>query len=118
MPFVLAKKEQFKYAVRVKQPDDKGGLGIFEFTGVFKWLSQTEIQELLARGVPRDRSLLNKVWIGWEGVKTKVKRESVEVEEDLPVTETNREALLAEQGVEAALINAWLDAVVFGPAKN
>jgi hypothetical protein len=115
--FVLSKKETFRYLVKVRQARDSGKLEEFEFTAEFRRLDQAKVRELLAKGLA-DRKLLDEVWVGWSGVKTLVSRDGVEVEEEMPVTPTNREALLLEPGVEIALARAWLDAVVIGPAKN
>ena len=117
MPFVLSKKPTFRYAVRVKQARESGRLEIFEFMGEFKRLDQPAIREQM-KTLKSDRDLLDAVWVGWSGVKCLVERDGVQVEEDMPVTPQNREALLAEPGVEAALVNAWMEAAVLGPAKN
>jgi hypothetical protein len=119
MAFVLSKKPTFKYAVKVKQARDSGKLEVFEFQREFKRLEQPRIRELAVKPPP-DRALLDEVWVGWAGVKALVKQgeDGPEVEQDLPVTPENRELLLREPGVEAALVNAWLDAAIYGPAKN
>ncbi len=117
MPFVLSKKKSFKYAVRVKQARESGRLEVFEFLGEFKRLDQPAIRALVTAG-KKDSEILEEVWLGWSGIKAPVEREGVEVEEELPVTPANRAMLLAEPGVEAALVHAWMEAAVLGPTKN
>jgi hypothetical protein len=117
MPFVLSNKPSFKYTVKVKRPGDGGALEEFEFLGEYKRLPQPEIDELIKRP-PADAVLVERVFLGWSGVKTMVKVEGLDVEQDLQVTPDNRVALLAEPGARAAIVRAYLDAVLFGPAKN
>lgn len=119
MPFQLSKKETFLYPVKVKVPaDNGGGLEVRVFTGEFKRLKKDRILELYQQRGQNDRKLLDEVWVGWKDVQATVSRDGVDVQEDLPVTPANREILLAEPGVEWALVNAWLDACIVGPSKN
>ena len=112
MPFVLSNKPTYRFKVVVKRPNDEsGGWDAFEFLGEFKRLAQTEIDALFKEKLPEDLPLLERVWIGWSGVKT---AEGTELE----VNASNRTLLLAEPGVRTALLRAWLESAVTGPAKN
>lgn len=115
--FVLSKSPTFKYEVSVKQARESGKLESFAFTAEFRRFNQEEIRQISAEA-GNDRALLDKVWVGWSGVQTLVDEGGVQVAKELPVTAENREALLREPGVEVALVRAWLEATVFGPAKN
>jgi hypothetical protein len=117
MALVLSTRPTFKYKVKVKQPNDKGDLVAIEFLGEFTRLQQPEVDELL-KSPPGDQGIIDRVFVAWSGVKTIVKVEDKDVEQDLIVTDDNRAALLAEPGVRAAIVRAYLDAVLFGPAKN
>ncbi len=117
MALVLSTKPTFKYKVKVKQPGEAGDLVILEFLGEFNRLPQPEIDALMQKQ-QQDAELVDRVFVGWSGVKTMVKQDDKDVEQDLAVTDDNRKALLAEPGVRSAIVRAFLDAMVFGPAKN
>ncbi len=111
MPFVLSDKSTFKFKVTVRRPSEAGGWEAFEFLGEFKRLPQPEIDALFSGELPGDQALLERVFVGWSGVKTP---EGATLE----VNDVNRTALLAEPGVRAALVKAWIEVAVTGPAKN
>ena len=122
--FVLSKKSTFHYLVKVRQPRESGKIEEFEFQGVFNRLPQDEIRKLM-EAPPPDRERLDKVWVGWvkgpTGIKTMAKNGDgpEEIQVDLEDTEANRLLLLdKEPGFEAGVVKAWMEAAVFGPAKN
>lgn len=112
MPFVLSSKPSYWFKVTVKRPnDEKGNWDSFDFMGEFKRRSAPEIQEMVKKGLPADAELLGTEFIGWRDIKQP--DGSV-----LEVNDSNRTALLAEPFVESAIVRAWLESAVMGPAKN
>ena len=112
MPFVLSNKATHRFKVVVKRPNDATGTwDTFEFLGEFKRLSQPEIDALFGGKLPGDSEVIERYFVGWDGVK---QPDGAALE----VNEGNQAALLAEPGVRASIVKAFLESTVFGPAKN
>jgi len=114
MPFQLSNKPTFKYKVKVKQARDAGKLEEFEFTAEYKRLDQAAIKDVLALTSEQIfRKITEELWVGWVVGEIKALDGS-----NLEPSAEGRAAMLLEPGVPQALMNGWMDAVFFGPAKN
>ncbi len=110
--FVLSNKPTYWFEVTVSRPnDEKGTWDTFKFLGEFKRRSQPEVQEMFAKGAPSDALIVENEFIGWKDIKQPDGSA-------LEVNAANRTALLAEIGVQTAIVRAWLESSVTGPAKN
>lgn len=110
--FVLSNKTTYRFAVTVRRPNDATGKWeAFEFIAEFKRRSRPEIEAMIEKGLPKDAELVASEFLGWSDVK----------QPDgslLEVNDANRTALLAEPGVQASIVRAWLESAITGPAKN
>ena len=114
MPFTLTSKPTYRFKVTIRRPagDGSGGWDSFEFLAEFRHLPQPDIDALFASPPEGgDRGVLDRVLVGWSGVKQPDGT-------DLPADDVGRTALLAEPGVQRALVAAWIESVARGPAKN
>jgi hypothetical protein len=110
--FVLSGKPTYRFRVEVKRPNDATGKWeTFDFIAEFKRRSRPELEEMIRKGLPGDAEVVASEFVGWSGVKQPDGT-------DLEVTDANRTVLLAEPMVQAAIVRAWLESAVTGPAKN
>lgn len=101
--FQLAKDPTFTFPVIVHIPTASGGFTKHKFTGKFKHVPHTNIQELVD-GVTDETSFLEEVFVGWDGVKD-------EDGEDLTFSEAARQKLLAISYVRTAVSKAYFDSL-------
>lgn len=112
MPFKLSDKPTFRFRVEVKRPDESTGRwAAFDFVGEFRTRSRPEIEAMIKQGLGSDAELLATEFVGWAGVADADGK-------PLEVNDVNRTALLAAPGVQNAIVKAWLEASITGPAKN
>jgi|CXWL01.1.fsa_nt_gi hypothetical protein len=109
--FVLSNKPTYKFKVVVKRPSEAGAWESIDFTAEFKRRSRPEIEAMVAKGLPPDAEILATELVGWSDIKQPDGS-------PLEVNEANRVALLAEPFVQTAIVLAWLESAVKGPAKN
>lgn len=120
--FQLSKAATFKYKIKIKQARDKGTIEEFEFTAEYRRLEQPAIKAVLelpaekiftkvigGGEIPADQAL----WVGWVVGEIKTPDGS-----NLEPSADGRQALLLEPGAPQAIVNGWLEAVFYGPAKN
>jgi hypothetical protein len=112
MPFALSNKPTFNFRVVFRRPDEAGKWQAYDFRAVFKRLDAARVKELHT-APPSDSDLLDEVWNGWVPADIKDTEGN-----NLEVTDVNRSALLAEPGMSAAIVQAWIEAVITGPVKN
>jgi hypothetical protein len=112
--FQLLNAKTFRYKVKVKQARDTGGLQEFEFTAEYRRLLQPEIKAVLELGTTEVfRKVVDELWTGWVAGDIKQPDGS-----NLDPSTEGRAALMLEPGVPQAIVNGWLEAVFYGPAKN
>ena len=110
--FVLSDKPTYRFKVEVKRPDDATGKWqTFDFLGEFKRRSRPELEEMIKKGFPSDAEIVASEFAGWSDVKQPDGSA-------LEVNEANRTVLLAQPYVQSAIVRAWLESAVTGPAKN
>ena len=110
--FVLSNKPSYWFKVTVRRPNDEsGGWDTFDFMGEFHRRDKQYIKAMFEKGAPGDAKIVESEFIGWKDVKQPDGSE-------LEVNASNRTALLAQLGVEASIVRAWLESSVTGPAKN
>ena len=110
--FVLCDKPTYWFKVVVKRPNDTtGAWETLDFMGEFHRRDRNYIEEMFKAGAPADAVIVEKEFVGWKGIKQPDGT-------DLPVTDANRTVLLAQIGVQASIVRAWLESSVTGPAKN
>lgn len=112
MAFKLSNKPTFRFRVEVKRPDENTGRwSTFDFLGEFRTRSRPEIDSMIKQGLSNDAELVATEFVGWSGVS--------DVDgTPLEVNDVNRTTLLAAPGVQTAIVRAWLEACITGPAKN
>lgn len=130
MTFKLAGTPTFFFRVEVKRPNDSTGRWeTLDFQAEFRRRSREHIEDMVRKGLPRDDELLSRELVGWrnvaqpDGTELKASEESRKwmlehPDEPLNVADAARTALLAENGVQAAIVRAWLEASITGPVKN
>lgn len=112
MEFVLDERRRVKWPIAVLVPVDGGDVEEQRITGLFQLLPQDEWNETLDRGGDApDRALLEKVWVGWEGVHDKDKK-------PLPFSAEALQRLLNVPYVRLAAVRAFNQAQVGAKVKN
>jgi hypothetical protein len=114
MALKINQSETFSWPVKVSIPRDGGGYETGSFDAVFKRLPRSESEALANKvmageldGIDAVRQIL----VGWTGVKNG--------DDDVPFSETNREALLEIQGVAIAVFRVFTEAAQgAGATKN
>lgn len=112
--YVMSSKPTFFFKVTIKRPNEKTGeWEAFSFLAEFKRRTRPEVEAMLEKGIPRDAEICANEFVGWRASDIKTPDGA-----DLAVTDENKAALLAEPHAQTAIVLAWLEAVVKGPAKN
>lgn len=111
MSFVLRENHSFKRRIDVKVPTDTG-FRTESFTAKFAAINTDEAKELYEQDNPnKDQVLLERVFIGFEGVKT-------EDGDDVEDTADAREILIKTTYVSLPLIKAFWNALAGQKEKN
>jgi len=110
--FSLSDKPTYWFKVEVRRPDDATGKWqSFDFRAEFKRRLRPDLEAMVKKGLPSDAELMESELVGWADVR----------QPDgslLEVNATNRTALLAEPFVQPAIVAAWVESALRGPAKN
>lgn len=114
MALKINQSETFSWPVKVAIPKDGGGYETGSFDAVFKRLPRSESEALATKVVNGELDGLDavrQILVGWSGVKDGA--------DDVPFSETNREALLEINGVAVAIFRVFTDASAgAGATKN
>lgn len=114
--FTIAKNPSFTTTVSFTTPNNDAGVDQHSYTARFKYLGQKDFLALLkaaeAAKDNADDTIINRVLLGWEGVKDGANNE------DLPFTDKNKAALLDVVGVRAATVTAYINAQSGAAEKN
>ena len=112
--FVLSQSDNYKWPVTVELPGD-GRPVKQNFDAVFKRLSQSEIEKLVASVSDDDTgayvTIARQILVGWKGVTDATGAE-------LPYSETVRDQLLDIAGMAATVVQAFFASVAGGKRKN
>lgn len=112
--FKIAQTETFTWPVTVKIPADGGRYESHTFDAKFKRISQSRIDELnerLSAGTMSDREFVNEILDGWSGVID-------ESNQQVPYSDSTRDALLQVTLVRTAIIAAYSEAYAGAQRKN
>jgi len=112
--FVISQSNSYKWPVSVEFPVDGGKTEKQSFDGEFKRLSQTRIEEIrkqIEDGNITDRDFSREVLIGWTGIVDGNK-------EEVPFTESARDALLDVPLVSSAVVMAFMNSLAGIRRKN
>lgn len=112
--FIISKSESYKWPVKVLLPVDGGRTERQDFDAVFKRLSQTRINEIIAgasEGTLKDADVCREVMIGWAGVVDDQKQE-------IPFSVSALEGLLDIQRVASSIVGAFIESISGAKTKN
>lgn len=128
MAFKLDKKPYYKWPVTCSTPADGGVQETESFTVYFARLRQERVEEISEKLIRRNLQLrngerldddlvefdnihvANEIVVGWEDITNGG--------EEVPFTATTKEAFLSEEGVAAAVVNAWAESKQADTAKK
>lgn len=114
--FKIASKPTFKWPIKFKVIDDNGRYSTVSFTGEFKRLSQTEVNELLDKlrdeaADFNDVKLCKDILVGFTDVKD-------EDNNDLTFDETALEMVLDVPGAASNIAKTFFEALSGAREKN
>lgn len=105
--FTLSTKNTFSWPVSFRIPVDGGGYESADFDAEFKRLTQSRLEQIMAKltvGEMSDREVADEILVGWKGVQT-------EDGKPVPFTDDSKARMLDVAGLSASLVLAYTEAL-------
>lgn len=113
MGFIIKQSDSYVWPVTVEIPTDGGRYEKSTFDIEFKRVSQSRVGTLIeagTKGEMTDRKTCEELVIGWKGV--------TDGENEIPFSQNTLGMMLDIQGVERAVVKAWIDSLSGAQRKN
>ena len=114
--FKIDQSSFYSWPIKFEIPGDMGKHHTETFDAHFKRVSQTRVEEIikaagLEEGRLTDVELAKEVLIGWKGVLSSD-------DQEIPYSETAKEALLDIPGIAKAIVKAFFESLSGAKRKN
>lgn len=111
MSFVIKKKHQFSWPVKIKTPADGGEFETSQITLIFAALDHSELKKLMGDSATDDKLICNKVVCGWKDVQDESGKE-------LEFNKMNFEMLLEGVSIPSQIAKQYLEIFHEAAVKN